>query len=148
MKYSEGKLGRVFVIRLEDKDRLPQAIESFAEENKIQRGMCILVGGIQAGGKIVVGPEESTKTPIVPTIFTLSGVHEVLGVGAVFPDDNGKPRLHMHAALGREGKSRTGCIRPGIEVWKVGEVIFFEIKDNSARRKKDASTGFELLEVS
>ncbi|TEU03833.1 DUF296 domain-containing protein, partial [Candidatus Aerophobetes bacterium] len=42
MKYSEGKIGRVFVIRLEDGDTMPGVIESFAQENNVRRGMCIL----------------------------------------------------------------------------------------------------------
>ena len=71
MKYSEGKIGRVFVIRLEDGDTMPEAIESFARKNNIQRGMCILVGGIREGGKIVVGPEDSESMPVVPLIFDL-----------------------------------------------------------------------------
>ena len=31
MKVSEGKVGRVFVVRLEDGDRLPDAIEDLAK---------------------------------------------------------------------------------------------------------------------
>jgi len=31
-----------------------------------------------------------------------------------------------------EGKTRSGCIRPGIEVWKLGEVIVLEITENTA----------------
>ncbi len=42
MRYTEGKVGRIFVVRLEDGDKLPEAIESFAQENKVSRGMCIL----------------------------------------------------------------------------------------------------------
>ena len=145
MKYSEGKMGRVFVVRLEDEDKLPQAIESFAWKNNILRGMCILVGGIKEGGKIVVGPEDSKSTPVVPMVFDLKGVHEVCAVGTIFPDRDGKPKLHMHAALGREEKTRTGCIRLGIEVWKLGEVILFEIMDNTARREQ-AKIGFTMLE--
>lgn len=59
--------------------------------------------------------------------------------------ENGKPRLHMHAALGREGKTRSGCIRPGIEVWKLGEVIVLEITENTAHRRENAA-GFSMLE--
>ena len=145
MKYSEGKIGRIFVIRLEDKDELPEAIESFARKNDVLRGMCILVGGIQERGKVVVGPEESESIPVVPMIFDLKGVHEICGVGTIFPDSDGKPRLHMHAALGREEKTRAGCIRLGIEVWKLGEVIVLEIVDNTAQRK-DTTLGFTVLE--
>ncbi|MBA7706110.1 hypothetical protein ES703_114956 [subsurface metagenome] len=146
MKYSEGKVGRIFVIRLEDGDRMPDAIESFARENNVLRGMCILVGGIKDGGNIVVGPKNGDSLPPQPITFRIDGVHEIAGVGTVFPDDEGNPKLHMHASLGREGKTSTGCIRPGIAVWKVGEIILLEIQENPARRKKDSQTGFELLE--
>jgi len=146
MKSTEGKIGRIFVIRLEDGDKLPDAIESFAAENNVSRGMCILVGGIKDGGNIVVGPEDGEVLPPIPMLFGLEGVHEVAGVGTVFPDREGRPALHMHAVLGREGQARAGCIRPGVEVWQVGEVILFEITDTNAQRLGDAATGFELLE--
>ncbi|MFA4837470.1 MAG: PPC domain-containing DNA-binding protein [Dehalococcoidia bacterium] len=146
MKYTEGKIGRIFVIRLQDGERLPAAIESFAADHHLLRGMCILIGGINDGGKIVVGPEDGEALPPVPMLFGLEGVHEVAGVGTIFPNKEGKPVLHMHAALGRQGQTRAGCIRPGVEVWQVGEVILLEIIDNHAQRLKDAATGFELLE--
>ena len=146
MKYSQGRVGRVFVIKMEDKDKLPETLEKFAQEKSIWRGMCILVGGI-GNGKIVVGPENNESSPIIPLIFALQGVHEVAGIGTIFPDENGQPRLHMHAALGREGKTRTGCIRAGIEVWKIAEIIVLEILDNTAQRKKDTNVGFTVLET-
>jgi len=144
VKYSEGKIGRVFVIRLEDGDTMPEAIESFAQEKNVRRGMCILIGGIK-GGKIVVGPENNQSIPIIPIILGVEGVHEICAVGTIFPDGDAKPRLHMHAALGREGKTISGCIRPGIEVWKLGEIILLEIIDNNARRE-DTVAGFQVLE--
>ena len=146
MKYSEGKIGRVFVIRLEDGDRLPDIIESFAAEHGVLRGTCIMVGGIDDGGKIVVGPEDGTVRPPVPIPFELEGVHEVAAVGTLFPNETGKPILHMHAALGREGRTHTGCIRLGVNAWLVTEVIIMEITDNNARRLTDQESGFELLE--
>ena len=146
MKYSQGRVGRIFVVRLENGDKLPDDIERFAAENGISCAMCILVGGIEEGGHIVVGPEDGVKLPPVPMLFELAGVHEVAGVGTIFPDKDGKPVLHMHAALGRDGLTRTGCIRPGVDVWQVGEVILLEIAENTGRRLKDEATGFELLE--
>lgn len=144
MKYSEGKVGRVFVVRLEDKDKLPEVLEKFSRGNNLLRGMCIFVGGI-GDGKIVVGPESSTSTPIIPLIHSLQGVHEICAVGTIFPDEQGEPRLHMHAALGRAGKTRTGCIRPGIKVSNLGEVIVFEIVNNNAQREEDKEAGFLVL---
>jgi predicted DNA-binding protein with PD1-like motif len=147
MKYSEGNIGRIFVIRLEDGDRLPMAVEEFAAEKGVSRGMCILIGGIDSDGNIVVGPRDRETMPPDPMLLTLDGVHEVSAVGTIFPDEEGLPRLHMHAALGREGETRTGCIRPGVDVWKLGEFVILEILNNSAVRKMDPNTGFHVLEV-
>ena len=147
MKYAEARIGRTFIIRLEDGDRLPDAIEDFAMGKGVLRGMCILVGGVKGGGRIVVGPQDGESIPPVPMEFGLKGVHEIAAVGTLFPDEDGKPILHMHAALGREGDTRAGCIRPGIDVWMVGELMLLEIVDSSAHRAEDAATGFKLLEL-
>ena len=145
MRYSEAKLGRMFVVRLEDGDSLPASIESFAAENGIERGTCVLIGG--AGpGRLVVGPDDGEKVPPIPMLHELEGVHEIAGIGTIFPNESGKPKLHMHAALGREGKTRTGCVRKGVDIWKLGEVILFEIIENSSQRKLDPITNFEVLE--
>lgn len=145
MKYSEARQGRIFVIRLETGDRLPDTIEKFASEHNIQRGMCIIVGGV-GPGSLVVGPEDSKKTPVIPMLHEIKEVHEIAGVGTIFPDGNGMPKLHMHAALGRKGNTLTGCVRKGVDIWNLGEVILLELTDNSSFRKKDSLTGFEFLE--
>ncbi len=147
MKYSEGSIGRIFVISLDDGDKLPQAVEDFAVKKRVSRAMCMLVGGIDDSGNIVVGPKDRDTMPPDPILYKLSGVHEVCAVGTIFPDEEGNPRLHMHAALGRDGKTHTGCIRPGVEVWKLGEFVILEILKSSARRTFDASTGFHLLDM-
>lgn len=46
MKFSQGSLGRVFVLRLEDGDRIPDTIESFAVEHDVKRAFCALLGGL------------------------------------------------------------------------------------------------------
>lgn len=148
MKYSEGKTGRVFVVKLEDGDKLPDAVETFAAQQNILRAACMMVGGIDGGGTIVVGPEDGEQRPPVPIHFQLSGAHEVAAVGTLFPNEEGRPVLHMHAALGREGRTHTGCIRPGVEAWLVTEVIIIEIVENNAFRRKDEQSGFELLDPS
>ncbi len=147
MKYSEGSIGRVFVVSLDDGEELPRAIEEFAARKDVSRAMCILIGGIDDGGQIVVGPRDRETMPPEPVLFRLAGVHEVAAVGTIFPDDAGKPRLHMHAALGRDGETRAGCIRPGIEVWKLGEVVLLEILNSPARRRRNPATGFDVLEA-
>jgi len=146
MKASEGQLGRVFVIRLEDGDAIPACIESFAEEKRISVGQVILIGGI-GDGQVVVGPRHSDEMPPEPMLVPVDGAHEVVGTGIIAPDRKGKPTLHIHAALGRSGKTTTGCLRPGVTTWMVGEAILFEILGTDAVRIPDEETGFELLQV-
>ena len=145
MKATEGKIGRVFVIRLEDGDLLPECIEKFAKKNKVTMGHVILVGGI-GGGQIVVGPRHSEQMPPEPMLLPVDGAHEVAGVGVIASDENGKPVLHIHAALGRSGQTMTGCLRPGVTTWLVGEAILYEIVGAKASRIKDKKSGFALLE--
>ena len=49
MQYAEGKVGRVFVLRLEDGDKLPDAVEAFAAEKNIDCAACWLLGGLGGG---------------------------------------------------------------------------------------------------
>ena len=144
MKYSEGKIGRVFVIRVEDDDEMPGCIEKFAAEHKISVGQAILVGGI-GSGEIVSGPRRNKELPIDAMLIPVDGVHEVVGVGVLAPDRNGKPMLHIHAALGRAGRTITGCLRMGVKTWLVGEVILYEILGAGVARLPDKESGFELL---
>jgi predicted DNA-binding protein with PD1-like motif len=146
MKSSEGKIGRVFVLRLEDGDIVPDCIERFAAEKAIKVGQVVLVGGI-GGGQVVVGPRDSVKMPPDPMLLPVDGAHEAVGVGVLAPDKDGKPVLHIHAALGRSGQTLTGCLRPGVKTWLVGEAIIYEILGAKVTRLPDKKSGFNLLEV-
>ena len=145
MKSSEGRIGRVFVIRLEDGDVVPECIELFAEEKGVSVGHAILVGGV-GSGDVVVGPRSSKEMPPEPVLLPVDGAHEVVGVGVLAPGENGKPTLHIHAALGRAGQTMTGCLRQGVITWLIGEVILYEILGAKLKRVRDKQSGFELLE--
>lgn len=145
MKVSEGRIGRVFVIRLENGDVVPQCIERFAHEQGVSVAHVIMVGGI-GGGQVVVGPRRSDRMPPEPMLLPVDGAHEVVGVGVLAPGEEGRPVLHVHGALGRSGATLTGCLRPGVTTWLVGEVILYEILGTTARRIKDETSGFALLE--
>ena len=144
MEYGQGTIGRVFTLRLDDGEKVPDCIEQFAREHDIKAAHCTLIGGID-GGNIVVGPEDGDAPTITPMLHAISGAHEVAAVGTLFRDEDDEPILHMHAALGRDGKTRTGCVRPGIDVWLVGEVIIMEILDSGMVRKADRKSGLKLL---
>lgn len=145
MKASEGTIGRVFVLRLEDGDVVPECIERFAEEKGVRVGHVILIGGI-GGGQVVVGPRRSDTMPPDPMLLPVDGAHEVVAIGVLAPSEAGKPVLHIHGALGRSGTTLTGCLRPGVSTWLVGEAILYEILGASATRVKDAPTGLTLLQ--
>ncbi len=146
MKATEGRIGRVFVLRLEDGDLIPDCIEKFAAENSISVGQVILIGGI-GSGEIVAGPRRSDEMPPDPILLPVDGAHEVAGIGVLAPDEGGKPVLHIHASLGRARKTVTGCLRPGVTTWLVGEAVIYEILGADVKRKRDRDSGFVLLDV-
>ena len=145
MKYSEVKQGRTFVMRLEDGDIVHEEIEHFARDHAITAAALIIVGGIDKTSKLIVGPEKGRSKPVTPMVHILDNVHEIAGVGTLFPDEEGNPLLHMHMASGRKTSTVTGCIREGVRTWHILEVILFELVGSTGVRKVDSETGFKFL---
>ncbi len=146
MRYCEGSFGRIFALRLEEGEIVHEVIEKFAKEKGIKAAALIAVGGGNKHSKIVVGPDDGNARPVNPLEYILDDVHEVAGTGTLFLDDSGNPMLHMHMACGRKGSTITGCIRRGVKVWQILEIIIFEITGVSAIRKFNKELGFYLLE--
>jgi predicted DNA-binding protein with PD1-like motif len=146
MKYSEATLGRVFVLRLEDGEIVHEEIETFAQEHGIQSAAVLVLGGADEGSRLVVGPEQARATPVVKMEHQLDGVHEMAGVGTIFPDDEDRPMLHLHLSCGRRDQATVGCARDGVKTWHVGEVVIIELLGSPARRLFDPVTGFKLLQ--
>ena len=97
MQFSEGRLGRIFVLRLEEGEQLNDSIEKFAREQKIDHGLAFYLGGAGDGSRLVVGPE-ANREGIVPMIHTLRGAQEVLALGT----DRKSTRLNSsHSELSR-----------------------------------------------
>ena len=147
MKYTQAEQGRVFILRLEDGEIVHETIENFAREQSITAASLIVIGGAGEGSKLVVGPEDGQTLPITPMTATLDETHEIAGTGTLFPDEDGHPTLHVHMACGRNGKTTTGCIRAGVKVWKVMEVVIFELTGVSATRNFSSELGFRTLAV-
>jgi uncharacterized protein len=144
MKDQECSLGRVFVLLLEEGDRVPETIEQFAEDKNVERALCLLLSGLK-GGRFVSGVDEGKAQPVAPLAELLQDIHEAAGIGTIFPGEDARPKLHMHAALGKEGTTRVGCIRSGTEVWNVGEVVLLELVGTSMKRRLDPVSGLEVL---
>ena len=146
MKYSSATLGRALIVRLEDGDVVHEAIEEAARSAGIARAAVILLGGADRGSRVVVGPEDGRAAEIVPMERALHDVHEMAGVGTLFPDEAGRPVLHLHAAFGRDDQVTAGCIRRGVTTWVIGEVVVIELVGNDAVRRVDPASGFGLLD--
>jgi len=146
MKYSEAIRGRTFILRLEDKEVLHEVVEKFAVDKDIQRATVQVIGGADEGSRLVVGPREARSNPVEPMDHYLDGACEIAGVGTLFPNASGKPVLHLHIACGREDKTVTGCVRRGVKVWHLMEVVILELVNATATRMFDSETGFELLQ--
>ncbi len=147
MEFSQAHQGRIFVIRLHDGEILHEEIERFATQQSIRAAVLIAVGGIDKGSRLIVGPQEGRAQQITPMEHVLNNVHEVTGTGTIFTNERGEPVLHMHVAAGREISTVTGCVRNGVKIWHVLEIMLFELVDSKAIRILDPQTGFELLKA-
>jgi uncharacterized protein len=148
LQFTEAKMGRIFILRLHDGDHLPDVLENFAEQQHLSNALCFLIGGVKEKSRVVVGPKNGDALPPEPVITLLGGVSEVAGIGTIFVNEAGKPKLHMHASFGRGEKTITGCVRMGVDIWHIGEVVVLELTGAEAKRAVDKKTGFEFLEVS
>jgi len=148
MKAIEGRVGRVFILRLEHDDPLPGCIEEFALAQGIRLAQVVFHGGIYKGS-LVAGPRETDASKPVPIVLPVSDAHESSAVGVIAPDDGGRPILHMHGNLGRCGQAMAGCFQKGVTVWLVGEAVIYEILSESrAARVLDEASDLKLLEMS
>jgi len=146
LDFTEAQLGRIFILRLHQNETLHQVIEKFAAEKQVASALCFFLGGAEDKSKVVVGPKDGKAMPPQPMITLLRGVHEGCGVGTIFTDEAGLPKLHMHASFGRNDNTVTGCVRMGIAVWQIGEVVILELAGSFAKRVQNKETGFEFLE--
>jgi predicted DNA-binding protein with PD1-like motif len=145
MEYAVGTAGRIIAARLFEGEELYESIESIAQKEKIKSAAVLITGGIRKAD-VVVGPK--TETPKIEANFkNFEGPGEVLGVGTIYCDDDGKPKLHLHAGLGRGDTHMVGCPRGGASIFLVLEVTIIEITGIDAERKLDPSTGFKLLRI-
>ena len=145
MRYSEARQGRVFVVRLEDGDIVHECLERLARAERLRAASIMILGGLDRGSRLVVGPEDAAARPVRPMCQLVDDVREVVGVGTLFPDAEGHPVAHVHLACGRQSHTVTGCIRAGVRVWQVMEALVVELLDTEATRRLDQATGFELL---
>jgi predicted DNA-binding protein with PD1-like motif len=144
MQYSEGNLGRVFVLRMDHGEDLIASLQKFVQEKKIESCMALFMGAL-VDGRAVTGPEVPVIPP-VPHIESFESAWEVFGMATVYPSSEGA-KLHIHSGMGRGTRTIVGCIRERAEVYLIVEVVLFEFSGLKAERIWDEKTGLNLLSL-
>jgi len=134
MQYTEGQLGRVFVVRIDDGEDMLISLHQFISDKSIQAGSILFLGALM-NGRMVTGPEKPVIPP-VPHFVMFEGGWEVFGVGTIYPGEGG-PHIHYHASVGRSGHALTGCLREKAITYLIIEAVILEFTGLSARREYD-----------
>lgn len=141
MQYTEGQIGRVFVVRIDDGEDMLASLHRFILEKEIRAGSVVFLGALM-DGKMVTGPEKPVIPPDPHFVF-FEGGWEVFGVGTIYPGEGG-PHIHYHASVGRAGHALTGCLREKAVTYLIVEAIIYEITGLSARREFDEKMQIHL----
>ncbi|MEI8003454.1 MAG: DUF296 domain-containing protein [Methanothrix sp.] len=142
MQYSEGSLGRVFVLRMDHGEDLIESLQKFLQEKKIESCTAFFMGALR-DGQAVTGPKLPTVPPS-PHYEAYESAWEVFGMATIYQSVEG-PKLHIHSALGRGRQSILGCIRDKAEVYLIVEAVLFEIFGLNAERVWDEKMQLYLL---
>ena len=134
MQYTEGQLGRIFVVRIDDGEDMLVSLRQFIHDKGIQAGSLMFLGALM-NGRMVTGPEEPVIPP-TPHFVMFEGGWEVFGVGTIFPGEGG-PHVHYHASVGRSGHALTGCLREKATTYLIVEVVIMEFTGLAASREFD-----------
>jgi predicted DNA-binding protein with PD1-like motif len=141
MQYTEGQLGSVFVVRIDDGDDMLISLHQFILDKGIQAGSILFLGALM-NGRMVTGPEEPIIPP-TPHFVMFEGGWEVFGIGTIFMGEGG-PHIHYHASVGRSGHALTGCLREKATTYLIVEAVILEFTGLSARREFDKKTQVHL----
>ncbi|MFA5269465.1 MAG: PPC domain-containing DNA-binding protein [Methanoregula sp.] len=141
MQYTEGQIGRVFVVRIDDGEDMLLSLRQFIIDKNVQAGSIHFLGALM-NGRMVTGPEEPVIPP-VPHFIMFEGGWEIFGVGTIYPGDGG-PHIHYHASVGRSGHALTGCLREKAITYLIVEAVIMEFTGLSARREFDKKMQINL----
>jgi predicted DNA-binding protein with PD1-like motif len=141
MQYSEGQVGRIFTVRIDDGEDYLREIQRFVTAMNIRCGTIQFLGAVRSA-TIVTGPKELVIPPS-PRAEEIFGGWELLGFATIYPGEDG-PSIHLHTAAGKGIRSITGCLREKAEVYLVVEAIVTEFVGLTAKRLPDEKTGVNL----
>ncbi|MDD3345171.1 MAG: DUF296 domain-containing protein [Candidatus Omnitrophica bacterium] len=144
MKYTKGSLGRVFLLKFEDKDIFIDELRAFALKERLKTACLVFIGALR-DGKLATGPRKPVIPP-QPNTASFKDGWEVLGLGTVFTNSSG-PQIHIHTSMGKKKSVLTGCLRGKSRVFLVIEAVLLELKGVKAGKDIDPRTGLNLLHV-
>jgi uncharacterized protein len=134
MQYTEGQLGRVFIVRIDDGEDMLVSLRQFILDKGIHTGSILFLGALMSG-RMVTGPEEPVIPP-TPHFVMFEGGWEIFGLGTIYMGEAG-PHIHYHASVGRSGHALTGCLREKATTYLIVEAVIQEFTGLSARREFD-----------
>ncbi|MDP2831143.1 MAG: DUF296 domain-containing protein, partial [Candidatus Omnitrophota bacterium] len=99
MKYTQGTIGRVFLVKFENNDILIAQLSGLAKKEKIKAATIIFIGALKEGD-LVTGPKKPVIPP-QPNKMVFKDGWEVMGIGTLFTNTKG-PQIHIHASMGKK----------------------------------------------
>jgi len=141
MQYSEGRIGRIFMIRIDDGEDLLESIQHFVVSHEIRSGLVLFLGAFRQGS-LVTGPQELVIPPI-PHFEHITGGWEIFGIGTIYRGEGG-PKIHYHMTAGKGKESITGCLRDKATIYLVIEAVLFEFLGIYGKKMEDPITGITL----
>ncbi len=144
MKYTKGKIGRVFVLKFEDDDIVIDVLAAFVKKERIKSATLMFIGALK-DGEMATGPQKPVIPP-EPNWVRFRDGWEVMGIGTVFSNKKG-PQIHVHGAMGKKLRTLIGCVRKKSRVFLVLEVIVYELRGLKASKDIDPKTGLNLLAI-
>jgi predicted DNA-binding protein with PD1-like motif len=144
MEYTQGKLGRIFLLKFSDDDIMLKEVERFCRKEAVKTCVFVFLGALKKGS-LVTGPKKPVIPP-QPNWVNFKDGWEAMGIGTVYTNSLG-PQIHIHSSMGKKTKALTGCVRKDSRTFLVIEAVVFELKGLKATKGIDPKTGLNLLKI-
>jgi len=144
MQYTQGNIGRIFLLKFENNDILLDKLSEFVKKEKLKAATMVFIGALKKGD-LVTGPKQAVIPPLPNKVYFSDG-WEVMGIGTIFTNKSG-PQIHIHSSMGKKQKVLTGCVRGKSKVFLVIEAVVLELKGVKATKDIDPRTGLNLLKI-
>ncbi len=135
----EGKVDRVYVIRLDDGKKVISTLQDILKKRGIRNGCLTMIGAVR-------NLEIKTPNPTTKEHYTdkISDNMEIMAAGNISVDGS-EIFIHLHATTGKKGGSAfTGHVVEA-EVHDFVEIIITTFSGLNLVRKKDRETGLVML---